>query len=343
MVAHSGSRVLLLILGYYAASTLTSCLTKMVLDDFPRPVTVSIVQQSIASIGGIARVGSVSAALREWRAALPVAAALLLSSVLYRVSLVYNSLSFAQAVKTLQPLFATLLSAIFLRERSSARRVLSLLLLLAGVTIATTTELSFSGLGFACTVGSCFAQALQSVLSKSLLVHNRIGEEHLFACAAVYTTLMLLPLWLITDAASLLSGEPPQLVSSGAAWLLLLNSLSNFVTQALSFSVLCAVVSPVSAAVVSAFKRVVVIGAAVLWFRTPITLPHAIGIGIAVLAVALFQEKDHRAPEVATPHVHLYSEIRPPSLAANPRRRDRAKYGDANGAFTHRQACCRAV
>ena len=35
----------------------------------------------------------------------------------------------------------------------------------AGVAIATTTELSFSLLGFVCTVGACFAQALQSVLS----------------------------------------------------------------------------------------------------------------------------------------------------------------------------------
>jgi solute carrier family 35 protein E1 len=226
---------------------------------------------------------------------------MLLSTVLYRVSLLYNSLSFAQAVKTLQPLFATLLSAVFLRERSSTRRVVSLLLLLLGVAIATTTEVSFSAIGFVCTLGSCFAQALQSVLSKSLLVHNRISEEHLFACAAIYTTLMLTPLWLVADASSLVAGEPPQLIGSGALWLLLLNGVSNFVTQALSFSVLCVVVSPVSAAVVSTFKRVVIIGAAVVWFRTPITVPHAAGIALALLAVALFQEKDARSPEEASP------------------------------------------
>lgn len=330
--------LILLILGYYAASTLTSCLTKMVLDGFPRPITVSLVQQGMASVGALVRVGSVSGALREWRAALPVAAALLFSSVLYRISLVYNSLSFAQAVKTLQPLFVTLLSAVFLRERSSPRRMLSLLLLLAGVSITTTTELSFSLVGFVCTVGSCFAQALQSVLSKSLLVHNRIGEEHLFACAAVYTTLMLLPIWLFADAASLLGGEAPQLVGSGALWLLMLNGVSNFVTQVLSFSVLCAVVSPVSAAVVSTFKRVVTIGAAIVWFRTPITFTHAVGIGFAIVAVALFQEKDTRTAEAATPHVPspLSREGTPFALANNPRRRDRDK-------SAHRQACCRAV
>ena len=350
MAARKSTEVLALIIGYYVASTLTSCLTKMVLDEFPRPITVSLVQQSIASVGGLVRVGSVSGALREWRAALPVAAALQLSSVLYRISLVYNSLSFSQAIKTLQPLFATLLSAIFLRERSSMRRIFSLFLLLAGVAIATTTELSFSSLGFACTVGSCFAQALQSVLSKSLLVHNRIGEEHLFACAAVYTTVMLVPMWLAADASSLLAGESPQLVGSGAIGLLVANAVANFTTQVLSFSVLCAVVSPVSAAVVSTFKRVVVIVAAVVYFRTPVTTPHAAGIGLAILAVALFQEKELRPTEVATPHVpiRLRSETQPLSLAANPRRKPEQRveprdYGYATPPYAHRQACCRAV
>lgn len=311
-------RLLCLILSYYIASTVTSCLTKAVLDAFPRPITVSFVQQSIASIGGIVRVGSISGALREWRAALPVAVALLISVVLYRISLIYNTLSFAQAIKTLQPLFATMLSALFLQERSSMRRVLSLMLLLSGVAVATTTELSFSTLGFFCTLGSCFAQALQSVLSKSLLVHNRIGEDHLFACAAMYTTLLLAPLWLVADARALIAGESPGIIESGAGLLLMLNGVSNFLAQSLSFAVLCAVISPVSAAVVSTFKRVVVIVAAIVWFRTPVTVPHAFGVAVAVVGVALFQEK-HSTAESATPHV-LFGD----SLAANPRSR-RAK------------------
>ena len=308
------ARIVVLVLSFYAASSLTSCLTKMVLNSFPRPVTVSLAQQLTSCIGGLARVGFAGSALREWRAALPVAATLATSVVLYRISLVHNSLSFAQAVKTLQPLFATLLSAIFLREPASLRRVGSLLLLLVGVTIATTTELSFSAIGFACTAASSFAQALQAVLSKSLLVHNRIGENDLFACTAVCTTLLLLPLWLVVDGPDVLASESPSLVGSGAMALLLLNAVSNFVAQSLSFAVLCAVVSPVSAAVVSTFKRVIVIGVAVVWFHTPMTLPHACGIGIAVLGVTLFQER-HKTAECATPHVHY-----PLSLAANPRR-----------------------
>ena len=64
-----GTTILLLVLSYYAASTLTSCLTKMVLDDFPRPLTVSLAQQSISTIGGLLRVGSVSGALWPRRCA----------------------------------------------------------------------------------------------------------------------------------------------------------------------------------------------------------------------------------------------------------------------------------
>ena len=76
-------------------------------------------------------------------------------------------------------------------------------------------------------------------------------------------------------------------------------------------------ISPVSAAVVSTFKRVVVIAAAVVYFRTPITLPHACGIGIAILGVALFQER-HRTP------AELLRIIDLPKVAATPKGADGA-------------------
>ena len=85
--------------------------------------------------------------------------------------------------------------------------------------------------------------------------------------------------------------------------------------------------------------------AAVLWFHTPVTLPHALGIAVAIAAVALFQERDTRAPELATPLVPtpLYSgEGTPLSLAANPRRRPPER-GTPASARAHKHACCRAV
>ena len=78
-------------------------------------------------------------------------------------------------------------------------------------------------------------------------------------------------------------------------------------------------VSPVSAAVVSTFKRVVVIVAAIVWFRTPITLLHAFGIGLATLGVALYDEK-HRDALSGTPCVPGMALSPSYSLVTNPRK-----------------------
>ena len=332
-----------LILAYYCTSSLTSCLTKQVLVAYPRPVTVSLVQQAFAAAGGITQVASVENALGECRAVMPVTLTLLASTVLYRISLVFNTLSFSQAVKTLQPLFAALLSRMLLGERSSTRCMLSLLLLLAGVTVATHTELSFSTLGFVCTVSACFFQALQAVLSKALLVRKQLSPEDLFAAAAVYTLAMLIPLWIVIDVPLIAAADSPGLFGSGAALLLLLNGASSFAAQSLSFALLCAVTSPVSAAVVSSFKRVVTIGVALLWFRNQITLPHIGGISLAVLGVALFQQGSHASSASTTREASEAADDAMPLLWQQPRRGARETTTASRSASAHRSPSCRGA
>ena len=157
----------------------------------------------------------------------------------------------------------------------------------------------------------------------------------MFAAAAVYALALLVPFWLLVEAPSLIAGEPPTLAGSGAATLLLLNGALHFASQALSFAVLCAVRSPVSAAVMSTFKRVVTIAAAVLWFRTTMTTLHAVGIGLAVAGVACYQDSPrYRSPEAATPHVSSLD-----SLALSPRRG--AVVGSIGTPLP--RSCCRAV
>ena len=73
----------------------------------------------------------------------------------------------------------------------------------------------------------------------------------------------------------------------------------------------------VSAAVMGVFKRVVTIGAAVLWYGTHVTALHALGIGVAVVGVFSYQEKERRTPEAATPHVASLGSL---ALALSPRR-----------------------
>ena len=128
----STSGVSLVVLSYYAASTINSCLTKQILLSYPRPLTVTVVQQTLTSVAAIVQSSSPLRLHHYARAVLPVSASLVTSLVSYRVSLLYNAVSFSQVVKGLQPLFALMMSHSLLSERSNTARNLSLLLLVAG-------------------------------------------------------------------------------------------------------------------------------------------------------------------------------------------------------------------
>jgi len=224
---------------------------------------------------------------------LPVSAALVISLASYRFSLMHNTVSVAQVVKGLQPLCSLMVSRSLLRERSSVARTCSLVLLVSGVAFASATEVNFNSTGFALAMLSSLTQSMQSVQSKALLVHGTLSRTELFAVSAVFALLLLLPVWAVIDAIPLLSGSSGDL-SVRVLLLLLANGACNFVSQLMSFTVLCLLISPVSAAVVSTIKRVLVIAIAAVWFGTPVTLLHACGIATTAMGVGWYQATTQR-------------------------------------------------
>ena len=291
------------VLAYYASSVLTSCLTKELLTLLPRPLTIALLQQVVAAAVGAwdhrRRSGEpVLAYERHWHAALPASSALVVAMLAYRVSLLYNAVSFSQAVKTLQLLFSAVLARALLREALPPLRLLSLVLCLCGVGATSATEANFTPVGFALAVLSSAAQALQAVKSKQVLVRGDVGRTALFAICAFQAMLLLLPCWLVVDVAPLLFGGGGAGAAASAAanaapgrlaLLLAANALANGAAQRLSFAVLCAVSSPVSAAVINHAKRLVVIAGAVAWFGTPVSVVHGGGIATACGAMVLYQ------------------------------------------------------
>jgi solute carrier family 35 protein E1 len=322
MEQRSMSYVLALILVYYVSSTLNSVFTKQILISYPRPLTVSLSQQlfsSIVSLGHYHRsTGKRLDLRRHLRRVMPIALALVIGLVSYRASLLYNAVSFAQVVKSLQPLFAAAMCVVFLGERISPTRLAALVLLVAGVALASVTEVDFRFAGFFLALASALAQAVQAALSKACLVDQMargklspkassptMSEFELFALAAIYAMVMLLPLWAFLD----LPSSP--LPGRSTLWLMLVNGACNFVTQLLSFALLCLLSSPVSAAVVSAVKRVIVVAAAAVWFGHTMTGLHALGIAAAVAGVGLYQlaPKDAAPPRVGEQLAPLLEEI----------------------------------
>ena len=313
----------LLVVGYYATSTLNSVLTKQILTSFPRPLTVTLWQQLFSSLYSVLHfrvtTGRWLDLQRHARRVMPVAVALVIALVAYRAALLHAAVSFAQVVKTLQPLFAAGVCAILLGERTPPMRLGALLLLVAGVGLASATEVApssgwpatcarahvadlahtcpqvdFRLVGFLLAALSALAQAVHAALAKQCLGSSRArhlspdkrdkppSEMELFALAAVYATGLLAPLWAAVDLPSRAtryrqdtSVTRPRHVQVdlpramrpdySTVGLLLLNGCCNLADKLLSFWLLCLLASPVSAAVVSVVKRVIIVAAAALW------------------------------------------------------------------------------
>ena len=131
--------------------------------------------------------------------------------------------------------------------------------------------MDFRLVGFLLAALSALAQAAHAALAKQCLGSSRArplspdkrdkppSEMELFALAAVYATGLLAPLWAAVD---LPRAMRPDYSTVG---LLLLNGCCNLADKLLSFWLLCLLASPVSAAVVSVVKRVIIVAAAALW------------------------------------------------------------------------------
>ena len=182
------ARIAVFLALWYSSSIVTSLTTKSILSEFPFPIGVALVQQAIA-----ASLSYVSWRwqLRAERAAppelhrhsaafAPIAVIMVLSLVSYRWSLLSVSVSFTHTIKTLGPLFTVVFSRGLLRERLPASRYLSVLPVVLGVAIATSTEVEFALVGFACALASTVCQALQNVLAKRVL--GEAGAVGPYAC-----------------------------------------------------------------------------------------------------------------------------------------------------------------
>ena len=316
--------VTLIILGYYAASTLNSVLTKQILTSFPRPLTVTLWQQLFSSLYSVLHFRVITGRWldlqRHARRVMPVAVALVIALVAYRAALLQAAVSFAQVVKTLQPLFAAGVCAILLGERTPPMRLGALLLLVAGVGLASATEVAPSS-RWPATLARAHVADLRTHLPAGGLPARRIPPRSALGAGAggACCTRQAVP-WLQPRQASLARQARQAALGDGAlrprrrvrdrptrapvgrgrpalsrdtvpsghvrdtstphpqvdlpramrpdystVGLLLLNGCCNLADKLLSFWLLCLLASPVSAAVVSVVKRVIIVAAAALW------------------------------------------------------------------------------
>ncbi|XP_050452865.1 solute carrier family 35 member E1 homolog isoform X1 [Cataglyphis hispanica] len=308
--------VLFLCLLWYVISSSSNVVGKMLLSEFPYPLTVTMVQLTsitlysgpFFNLWGVRRYSSNITWSYYLRLIVPLALGKFLANVFSHVSIWKVPVSYAHTVKATMPLFTVALSRIILQEQQTWKVYLSLVPIVGGVAIATLTELSFNMIGLISALASTMAFSLQNIYSKKVLHETGIHHLWLLHILGRLALFMFLPIWGVYDLYSLIY-EPVMRPSVEMSYyilgLLFLDGILNWFQNIIAFSVL-SIVTPLTYAVASASKRIFVIAVTLLILGNPVTWLNIFGMTMAIFGVlcynnAKYNQKMEKQKETILP------------------------------------------
>ncbi|CAB9507409.1 Triose phosphate/phosphate translocator, chloroplastic [Seminavis robusta] len=212
------------------------------------------------------------------------------------IALGAGAVSFAHIVKASEPVVTCLFNAVLLGETFPLPVYLTLLPIIGGVAIASMKELSFTVLALASAMLSNVSSAARGVLSKKTMSGKKIGEnldaQNLYAVLTAMSTLILIPACLAMEGTSFFTAfkgvaAGPDFTTKSLAVLLALGGASYYAYNEVAFLAL-GKVNPVTHAVGNTIKRVVIIVASVVAFKTPMSTGSIIGSSIAIAGTLMY-------------------------------------------------------
>lgn len=212
------------------------------------------------------------------------------------IALGAGAVSFAHIVKASEPVVTCGLNALLLGEILPVSVYMTLLPIIGGVAIASLKELSFTWLALGSAMLSNVSSAARGVLSKKTMSGKKIGEnldaQNLYAVLTAMSTLILIPMFLAFEGTGFFSAFS-KVVAGGAytnkslATLLALSGASYYAYNEVAFLAL-GKVNPVTHAVGNTIKRVVIIVASVIAFKTPMSTGSIVGSSVAIAGTLLY-------------------------------------------------------
>ncbi|KRZ78769.1 Solute carrier family 35 member E1 [Trichinella papuae] len=284
--------VLFLCLLWYAISTTSNILNKVILQNFPFPLTLttaSIVTTSIYSIPVSRRTASAEQASRSLNhkqfffMVVPLAFGKLIAVSSSFVSLYKVPVSYAHTVKATMPIFSVVCARFIIGEKQTKLIYMSLIPILLGVMIATVSEMSFSAVGLCSALCSTFTYALMNAYVKKVIKDTGLHHVRLLGLIAQTSCILLLPIWLIIDVSRY------GIVEVGFSKLTVCGLVSasgflNFAQNVCTFSLINQL-SVLSYAIANVTKRIIVISSSLITLKNPVTPVNVGGMLLAVVGV----------------------------------------------------------
>ena len=190
------------------------------------------------------------------------------------VSLANVAASFTETIKASAPFFTVIFSRIILRESTSIQVNLSLVPVMLGLVLCSSTELSFNMIGFGAAVLTNCIDCIQNVFSKKLLNTGGLTPVELqFYTSIAASVVCQIPLMIYSGVGSQLIwgdqsadavAEDPQLVLRRRWYILITSVLFHFQSVTAYFTM--SVLSTVSQSVANTVKRSLLIMVTILYF-----------------------------------------------------------------------------
>lgn len=234
--------------------------------------------------------------LDEYKTLLPIALCHTGVHVGAVIALGAGAVSFAHIVKASEPVVTCALNAVLLGQILPVSVYMTLIPIISGVAVASMKELSFTWLALGSAMLSNVSSAARGVLSKKTMSGKKMGEnldaQNLYAVLTAMSTILLIPTCLALEGTGFFTAFA-KLVSDGAntsreiATLLAMSGISYYAYNEVAFLAL-GKVNPVTHAVGNTIKRVVIIVASVIAFKTPMSTGSIVGSSIAIFGTLLY-------------------------------------------------------